>query len=409
MSQRVDGSLEQVECCKEQTEQAVGMVARLAETLQKQAMDSYNMEQALVKSESKLIGLQASSVSVLEGRLRAFVKAELESAVLTAMQETRILPRLQVLERDHRKLGDAVEEETRWLRDAVEAGVQTFSVMLSGDEDGVKSLSPSVQGRDWDSRAMSPSSPNDAAMGGLTSPEGRNAALFAQLDTNGDGDVSLQEFHAAKVAEGQQKADVFEKLDADMDGRVSREEFASATVAAARPPRLSSDGVEAEAKRVSQDAGLKADDLNAVTELDDNPLFAAVLSEDPARALALLRSATAQQLHAQDQEGCTALHRASALPGLSRLVKVRGVLLEKGGTQLASARDLHMRTALHHSALAGCVEACQQLLDAPCFHDADRRALHGRTALHLAAEYGHAEVLRVLLNHTSFTAVDVGS
>ncbi|CAE7041264.1 unnamed protein product [Symbiodinium sp. CCMP2592] len=265
MSQRVDGSLEQVECCKEQTEQAVGMVARLAETLQKQAMDSYNMEQALVKSESKLIGLQASSVSVLEGRLRAFVKAELESAVLTAMQETRVLPRLQVLERDHRKLGDAVEEETRWLRDAVEAISESLGLDLAnGDEDGVKSLSPSVQGRD--SRAMSPSSPNDAAMGGLTSPEGRNAALFAQLDTNGDGDVSLQEFHAAKVAEGQQKADVFEKLDADMDGRVSREEFASATVAAARPPRLSSDGVEAEAKRASQDAGLKADDLNA--ELD---------------------------------------------------------------------------------------------------------------------------------------------
>ena len=26
------------------------------------------------------------------------------------------------------------------------------------------------------------------------------AALFAQLDTNGDGDVSLQEFHAAKAS-----------------------------------------------------------------------------------------------------------------------------------------------------------------------------------------------------------------
>ena len=55
--------------------------------------------------------------------------------------------------------------------------------------------------------------------GGLTSPEGRNvpdsepllvdfaellakpqAALFAQLDADGDGDVSLKEFHAAKVS-----------------------------------------------------------------------------------------------------------------------------------------------------------------------------------------------------------------
>ncbi|CAE7028291.1 unnamed protein product [Symbiodinium natans] len=207
MSERVDGSMEQVEWCKEQTEQAVGMVARLAETLQKQAMDSYNMEQALVKSESKLIGLQASSVSVLEGRLRAFVKAELESAVLTAMQDTRVLPRLQVLEKDHRQLCDAVEEDTRWLRDAVEALSESLGLDLAtAADDGVKSLSPSMHDRE--SQAMSPSSPNDATMGGLTSPEGRNAALFAQLDADGDGDVSLKEFHAAKVADGQRKAPV---------------------------------------------------------------------------------------------------------------------------------------------------------------------------------------------------------
>eukprot|EP00435_Cladocopium_sp_Y103_P060553 s1803_g22.t1 len=46
--------------------------------------------------------------------------------------------------------------------------------------------------------------------------------------------------------------------------------------------------------------------------------------------------------------------------------------LEKGGARLASMRDLHMRTPLHHAALAGCLEACQQLLDAASFHDADR-------------------------------------
>ncbi|CAE7938723.1 unnamed protein product [Symbiodinium necroappetens] len=363
--------------------------------------------------------MPASSVSVLEGRLRAFVKAELESAVLTAMQalapgscleaeesgmgwfvaalslteETRVLPRLQVVERDHRKLCDAVEEDTRWLRDAVEA----FAVMLHPQVLICQAISESL-GLDLATLGESFRSVRGCLV--LAGAELRTecrlaakAALFAQLDTNGDGDVSLQEFHAAKVTDGQWKAcavpgsvdallvgcspgcaEVFEKLDADMDGRVSREEFSSATVAAARSPRQSSDGVEAESKRASQDAGQEADDLTAelnITGLDDNPLFAAVLSEDPARALALLRSAAAQQLHAQDQEGCTALHRASALPGL---VKVRGVLLEKGGAQLASARDLHMRTALHHSALAGCVEACQQLLDAPCFHDADRPA-----------------------------------
>ncbi|CAJ1432341.1 unnamed protein product [Effrenium voratum] len=103
LAEQLDAASEQVEHCKAQTEQAVGMVERLAETLQKQAMDSYNMEQAFIRSESKMIGLQASSVSVLEGRLRVFareprerrkplrprpdeVKSELDGAVVESME-----------------------------------------------------------------------------------------------------------------------------------------------------------------------------------------------------------------------------------------------------------------------------------------------------------------------------------
>eukprot|EP00435_Cladocopium_sp_Y103_P059455 s1803_g21.t1 len=75
----------------------------------------------------------------------------------------------------------------------------------------------------------------------LSSPEGRNetrrsgrrnnsvfsafAALFDQLDTNGDDEVNLQEFQAAQVATGQRKVDLFDELDSNLDGRVRRSQW----------------------------------------------------------------------------------------------------------------------------------------------------------------------------------------
>eukprot|EP00438_Fugacium_kawagutii_P028095 Skav211008 [mRNA] locus=scaffold1610:388726:395296:+ [translate_table: standard] len=111
LQQQVLTLTDQVELSKNQTEQVAAMVERLAETLQKQALDASNMEQAFVRSESKMIGLQASSVSVLEGRLRVFVKTELDHAVLAAMEDCSVMQRLEVVESAQRQLVEAVEEE----------------------------------------------------------------------------------------------------------------------------------------------------------------------------------------------------------------------------------------------------------------------------------------------------------
>jgi hypothetical protein len=54
------------------------------------------------------------------------------------------------------------------------------------------------------------------------------AAVFARLDTNGDGFLSLEEFTKArfvqKMDETKQKA-LFAKIDANGDGKISPEEF----------------------------------------------------------------------------------------------------------------------------------------------------------------------------------------
>ncbi|CAJ1400133.1 unnamed protein product [Effrenium voratum] len=389
LAEQLDAASEQVEHCKAQTEQAVGMVERLAETLQKQAMDSYNMEQAFIRSESKMIGLQASSVSVLEGRLRVFVKSELDGAVVESMEDCRVFPRLQALEEGLQKLSEVAEKECRWLREAVEALSESLGMELTSNP---AKASPSASPND--------ASPSRPSMAHLASPEGRNAALFERLDADGDGDVSLQEFHKAQVLDSQLKAQIYDQLDTDLDGRVSREEFLAAQVSPVWPQSRPSEGRGSTPDRGS--VSFPASSANVVE--GEWPLITAILAEDSARATSLLRSKA--DIGGQDQEGCTALHRASALTGLAA---VRSMLLEMGGAFMSSLRDLHMRTALHHAALAGCVEACQQLLDAPNFHDVDRRALHGRTALHLAAEYGHAEVCRALLDHKRFTVVDVSS
>eukprot|EP00434_Breviolum_minutum_P038704 symbB.v1.2.034342.t1/scaffold4416.1/size39950/1 len=329
-----------------------------------------------------MIGLQASSVSVLEGRLRVFVKTELDHAVLGAMEDCNVMHRLEVVESAQRQMVEAVEEETRWLRDAVEALSESVGIELVPNAPRTATATAKAY----------PRSAGAQANPKLATAEGRNAALFNHLDTNGDGEVSLQDFQAAQVSPGHRsKAEIFDELDTNLDGRVTRAEFAAAAVDA--QPRF---GGVRDVKTPQEELELSMDNQ----WMGEDALIAAVLAEDSERALALVRTA---DITVRDKEGCTALHRASALPGLAPL---RRALLEKGGTRLASMRDLHMRTALHHAALAGCLEACQQLLDANQFYDADRRALHGRTALHLAAEYGRAEVCRCLLDHPKFTAVD---
>lgn len=375
LQQQMLSLTEQVDLSKTQTEQVASMVERLAETMQKQALDASNMEQAFVRSESKIIGLQASSVSVLEGRLRVFVKTELDHTVLAAMEDCNVMQRLDVVENLQQQRVAAVEEETQWLREVVEVLSESVGFDLVPRDGTRRSSAARAKSRD------------------LASPEGRNAALFDQLDTNGDDEVNLQEFQAAQVATGQRKVDLFDELDSNLDGRVTREEFAAVTVDAR--PRFGH-GPRKPSSRPHEELEMSMDNQ----WMGEDALIGAVLAEDSERALTLLRTA---DVTVRDKEGCTALHRASALPGLAR---VRRALLEKGGARLASMRDLHMRTPLHHAALAGCLEACQQLLDAASFHDADRRALHGRTALHLAAEYGRAEVCRCLLDHPKFTVVD---
>jgi len=130
LEEQVMALTEQVELSKHQTEQAASMVERLAESMEKQALDASNLEQAFVRSESKMIGLQASSVSVLEGRLRVFVKTELDHAVLGAMEDCNVMHRLEVVESAQRQMVEAVEEETRWLRDAVEALSESVGIEL---------------------------------------------------------------------------------------------------------------------------------------------------------------------------------------------------------------------------------------------------------------------------------------
>eukprot|EP00931_Biecheleriopsis_adriatica_P041718 TRINITY_DN23811_c0_g1_i2.p1 TRINITY_DN23811_c0_g1~~TRINITY_DN23811_c0_g1_i2.p1 ORF type:complete len:618 (+),score=157.18 TRINITY_DN23811_c0_g1_i2:168-2021(+) len=308
LQKKLDYTYEEVERCDVQSAQTVTMVERLSGTLHKQAVDNVNLEQAFLKCESKIIGLEASTVSVLEARLRAFVKAEVKSA-FSATQ--------QAVERQCRELYDAMEVLRKRLTQPPRG-----ELLADAQQDVEDFLQP------------------------------------ARLQPMPEGEVLPTEVWAkqAGVSDFVSGSSTFE------------------------PPR---------------DTALA----------EESPLIEDVLAGDVSRATVVLQQASVAQLIARDKEGCTALHRAAAMPGLGR---IRAALLEYGGVRLASARDLHLRTALHHAALAGCVDGCEQLLDAPIFQDADRRAMHGRTALHLAAEYGHSEVCRALLSHVRFTAASVG-
>lgn len=59
------------------------------------------------------------------------------------------------------------------------------------------------------------------------------AGTFAELDRNGDGQITGAEFAAAIVARGEtitdeEIASIFADADADRDGRISFQEFATA-------------------------------------------------------------------------------------------------------------------------------------------------------------------------------------
>ncbi|CAL1130104.1 unnamed protein product [Cladocopium goreaui] len=225
------------------------------------------------------------------------------------------------------------------------------------------------------------------------------AALFDQLDTNGDDEVNLQEFQAAQVrdlvvATGQRKVDLFDELDSNLDGRVTREEFAAVTAGAAQ-------------------------------WMGEDALIGAVLAEDSERALTLLRTA---DVTVRDKEGCTALHRASALPGLARVRRallLGGSLAQRGldglvdcpkedknlkhGNESLTIRLVDVLIARKPKVGEG--RRTPSFDEAASFHDADRplgrRSVVATEALHLAAEYGRAEVCRCLLDHPKFTVVDV--
>ena len=73
--------------------------------------------------------------------------------------------------------------------------------------------------------------PGDGHRGkGHHGPRGDMTAMIAEIDTNGDGNLSKEEVdahRAAKFAEVDMKAKMFAKLDTDGNGTISAEEFNS--------------------------------------------------------------------------------------------------------------------------------------------------------------------------------------
>ncbi|WP_417821433.1 EF-hand domain-containing protein [Terasakiella sp.] len=68
----------------------------------------------------------------------------------------------------------------------------------------------------------------------------RREEMFAKIDSDGDGQFTLEEFEAAKPADaptgGPSSAELFSQMDSDGDGSVSEEEFANAAPPPPPPP-----------------------------------------------------------------------------------------------------------------------------------------------------------------------------
>ncbi len=76
--------------------------------------------------------------------------------------------------------------------------------------------------------------------GGFIDHAQRRQEMFAKIDSDGDGQFSLEEFEAAKPAnapaDAPAAADIFSEIDADGDGFVSEDEFAAAPPPPPPPP-----------------------------------------------------------------------------------------------------------------------------------------------------------------------------
>jgi len=68
----------------------------------------------------------------------------------------------------------------------------------------------------------------------------RREEMFAQIDSDSDGQFTLEEFEAAKPADapagGASSSDLFSQMDSDGDGSVTEEEFANAPPPPPPPP-----------------------------------------------------------------------------------------------------------------------------------------------------------------------------
>jgi len=132
-------------------------------------------------------------------------------------------------------------------------------------------------------------------------------------------------------------------------------------------------------------------DASVSSKLSGTPLVAACLSGHEAVAVALLASARAGSLDAQEEKGTTALYGA-ALLGSMRLV---GLLLDGGADpSLAGWRD---GTPLRAAAQGGHADVVAALLATGRHGDIDAKTSGGRTSLHFAAAAGHLGAARALL------------
>eukprot|EP00930_Biecheleria_cincta_P012371 TRINITY_DN11607_c0_g2_i1.p1 TRINITY_DN11607_c0_g2~~TRINITY_DN11607_c0_g2_i1.p1 ORF type:complete len:593 (-),score=123.86 TRINITY_DN11607_c0_g2_i1:186-1964(-) len=397
----------------EKADATADVVSKMAVATQRQAVEITQLSDSIVKSEGKIMGMQAAAFSVLEGRMRAFVKAEMSAF----FEEYRLLPRLKFVEGEHRKLCDAMGLEVQSLREAIEVLSESLGLQVDLGETRVSRLAEVLPPSPESTLAASgPFSPSSATLSLGESMVVSEPLSRPALTTRSGGRVS-NPAEQASLREPAASRTTAEPVMRHRSVIGDLAEWSSSREPADGRPENQTDsgplaihcsGIGNPAQQTSSQEHVDGRPGRGSVRMSqsqhaETALITAIVDKDPERALASLWESNAQEVAAVDRDGCTALHRSAATAGMSNVI---ALLLEHGGVRLSSMRDYHMRTALHHAALAGNASACVQLMNSPNFSETDRRSLHGRTALHLAAECGHSQASRALLDHARFTMVD---